>query len=163
METLSPEVIEDFATAAHLANANLRFAPPARNLSPADRAEILAVLAEDPDEVISTERGRRLLSDSPRNFRGSAEARKRRSHNFSPTPPKICRQTRHRRSHDPQQKLRRPNTWCPWCRISPPRSSPPYGRTGPHHFPCRRTPWKTPPTSPPIRKKFCRNSFRRTA
>lgn len=68
METLSPEVIEDLRHGRATRERKLAVCTTGANLSPADRVEILAVLAHDPDELISTKAGEGLLNDSPSIF-----------------------------------------------------------------------------------------------
>ena len=68
METLSPEVIEDLRHGRATRERKLAVCTTGANLSPADRVEILAVLAHDPDELISTKAGEGLFNDSPSIF-----------------------------------------------------------------------------------------------
>ena len=68
MESLSPEVIEDLRHGRATRERKMAVCSTGANLSPADRVEILAVLANDPDEFISTKAGDGLLSDSPSIF-----------------------------------------------------------------------------------------------
>ena len=50
METLSPEVVEDLRHGRATRERKLAVCTSGAHLEPADRAEILAVLAGDPDE-----------------------------------------------------------------------------------------------------------------
>ena len=68
METLSPEVIEDLRHGRATRERKLAVCTTGANLSPADRVEILAVLAHDPDDLISTKAGEGLINDSPSIF-----------------------------------------------------------------------------------------------
>ena len=64
METLSPEVIADLRHGRATRERKLAVCTTGANLSPADRVEILAVLAHDPDDLISEKAGEGLLNDS---------------------------------------------------------------------------------------------------
>lgn len=68
METLSPEVIEDLRHGRATRERKLAVCTTGANLSPADRVEILAVLAHDSDDLISEKAGEGLLNDSPSIF-----------------------------------------------------------------------------------------------
>ena len=68
METLSPEVIADLRHGRATRERKLAVCTTGANLSPADRVEILAVLAHDPDDLISEKAGEGLLNDSPSIF-----------------------------------------------------------------------------------------------
>lgn len=68
METLSPEVVEDLRHGRATRERKLAVCTSGAHLLPADRAEILAVLAGDPDEMISTRAGDAILSLPPEAF-----------------------------------------------------------------------------------------------
>lgn len=68
METLSPEVIEDLRHDRAPRERKLAVCSGGAHLSPADRAEILTVLANDPDEVVGTRAQDVLLSQSAESF-----------------------------------------------------------------------------------------------
>ncbi len=68
METLSPGVIEDLRHGRATRERKLAVCTTGANLSPADRVEILAVLAHDSDDLISTKAGEGLINDSPSIF-----------------------------------------------------------------------------------------------
>ena len=68
METLSPEIIEDLRHGRATRERKLAVCTTGANLSPADRVEILAVLANDPDELISDKATSGLINDSPEIF-----------------------------------------------------------------------------------------------
>jgi hypothetical protein len=68
VETLSPEVIADLRHGRATRERKLAVCTTGANLSPADRVEILAVLAHDPDDLISEKAGEGLLNDSPSIF-----------------------------------------------------------------------------------------------
>ena len=74
METLSPEVLDDLRHGRAPRERKIAVCTTGAHLPPADRAEILCVLAEDPDEMISTRAQEALLSISPEVF---VEAAKR--------------------------------------------------------------------------------------
>ncbi len=65
METLSPEVIEDLRHGRATRERKLAVCTTGAHLPPVDRAEILAVLAHDPDELISVKACEGLANDSP--------------------------------------------------------------------------------------------------
>lgn len=62
MEPLSPEVIEDLRHDRATRERKIAVCAGGAHLAPADRAEILAVLANDPDEVVSSRAQDALLS-----------------------------------------------------------------------------------------------------
>lgn len=64
METLSPEVLEDLRHGRAPRERKLAVCSTGAHMAPQDRAEILAVLANDQDEVISTRAQDALLSYS---------------------------------------------------------------------------------------------------
>ena len=68
METLSPEVVEDLRHGRATRERKLAICTGGAHLTPADRAEILAVLAGDPDEMISTRASDAILSMAPEAF-----------------------------------------------------------------------------------------------
>ncbi|MGA2812184.1 MAG: hypothetical protein ABSG16_12340 [Candidatus Acidiferrum sp.] len=68
METLSPEVIEDLRHARAARERKLAVCSSGAHLGPADRAEILAVLASDADEMVATRAQEALLSQPIENF-----------------------------------------------------------------------------------------------
>jgi hypothetical protein len=68
VETLSPEVVEDLRHGRATRERKLAVCTSGAHLLPADRAEILAVLAGDPDEMISTRAGDAILSVPPEAF-----------------------------------------------------------------------------------------------
>ena len=76
METLSPEVLEDLRHGRAPRERKIAVCTTGAHLPPADRAEILCVLAEDPDEMIHTRAQEALLSVAPEVF---VEAAKRES------------------------------------------------------------------------------------
>ena len=68
METLSPEVVEDLRHGRATRERKLAVCTGGAHLEPADRAEILAVLAGDPDEMIATRAGEAILSVTTESF-----------------------------------------------------------------------------------------------
>jgi hypothetical protein len=68
VETLSPEVIEDLRHARAARERKLAVCSSGAHLGPADRAEILAVLASDADEMVATRAQEALLSQPIENF-----------------------------------------------------------------------------------------------
>jgi hypothetical protein len=68
VETLSPEVVEDLRHGRATRERKLAVCTSGAHLLPADRAEILAVLAGDSDEMISTRAGDAILSVPPEAF-----------------------------------------------------------------------------------------------
>lgn len=68
METLSPEVVEDLRHGRATRERKLAICTGAAHLTPADRAEILAVLSNDPDEMIATRASDATLSLAPEAF-----------------------------------------------------------------------------------------------
>jgi len=74
VETLSPEVLDDLRHGRAPRERKIAVCTTGAHLPAADRAEILCVLAEDPDEVIATRAQEALLAISPEVF---VEAAKR--------------------------------------------------------------------------------------
>ena len=74
METLSPEVLDQLRHGRAPRERKIAVCTAGAHLSAADRAEILCVLSEDPDEIISTRAQEALLSVAPEVF---VEAAKR--------------------------------------------------------------------------------------
>jgi len=68
VEPLSPEVIEDLRHGRAPRERKLAVCSGGAHLSPADRAEILAVLAGDADEMVSERAGEALLSQPVESF-----------------------------------------------------------------------------------------------
>lgn len=68
METLSPEVIEALRHGRATLERKMAVCSTGAHLTTADRAEILAVLAHDPDELISTKAFDALASFTPEMF-----------------------------------------------------------------------------------------------
>lgn len=68
METLSPEVIRDLRQDRATRERKLAVCSGGAHLSPADRAEILVVLANDPDEMVATRAQEALVSLSHEAF-----------------------------------------------------------------------------------------------
>jgi hypothetical protein len=68
VETLSPEVVEDLRRGRATRERKLAVCTGGAHLEPADRAEILAVLAGDPDEMIATRAGEAILSVTTESF-----------------------------------------------------------------------------------------------
>ena len=68
METLSPEVVDELRHGRAPRERKIAVCTPGAHLAPADRAEILCVLSEDPDEMISTRAQEALLSIAPEVF-----------------------------------------------------------------------------------------------
>ncbi|HWY45721.1 MAG TPA: hypothetical protein VNX66_19675 [Candidatus Sulfotelmatobacter sp.] len=68
MESLSPEVIDDLKHSRATRERKLAVCSGGAHLSAADRAEVLAVLAHDPDEMVATRAQEALLSISPEAF-----------------------------------------------------------------------------------------------
>lgn len=68
METLSPEVVEDLRHGRATRERKLAICTGGAHLTPSDRAEILAVLAGDADEMISTRASDAILSIAPEAF-----------------------------------------------------------------------------------------------
>jgi hypothetical protein len=68
VETLSPEVIEDLRHDRAARERKLAVCSTGANLGPADRAEILAVLAHDPDEMVATRAQEALIAQPLENF-----------------------------------------------------------------------------------------------
>jgi hypothetical protein len=68
VESLSPEIIEELRRGRATRERKMAVCTTGANLSPADRVEILAVLAYDPDEFISTKASEGLFNDSPSIF-----------------------------------------------------------------------------------------------
>jgi hypothetical protein len=65
VETLSPEVIEDLRHGRAPRERKLAVCTTGAHLPPVERAEILAVLAHDHDELVSTKACEALANDSP--------------------------------------------------------------------------------------------------
>ncbi len=80
MEPLSPEVIEDLRAGRAPRERKIAVCAGGAHLSPADRAEILAVLAGDADEMVSGRAQEAILSLSPETF---VEALKREKANHA--------------------------------------------------------------------------------
>lgn len=76
METLSPEVLEDLRHDRAPRERKIAVCTGGAHLAPADRAEILAVLAGDPDEMVSSRAQDAILSLPTESF---VEALKRES------------------------------------------------------------------------------------
>ncbi|HUL34557.1 MAG TPA: hypothetical protein VL128_11775 [Candidatus Eisenbacteria bacterium] len=74
METLSPEVLDDLRHGRAPRERKIAVCSSGAHLPPADRAEVLSVLAEDSDEMISSRAQEALLSVVPEIF---VEAAKR--------------------------------------------------------------------------------------
>lgn len=68
MESLSPEVIDELKHSRATRERKLAVCSGGAHLSAADRAEVLAVLAHDPDEMVATRAQEALLSISPEAF-----------------------------------------------------------------------------------------------
>ncbi len=62
METLSPEVLEDLRHGRATRERKIAVCTGGAHLAPTDRAEILAVLAHDPDEIVSDRAQAAILS-----------------------------------------------------------------------------------------------------
>ena len=68
METLSPEIIDDLRHGRATRERKLAVCTGGAHLSPVDRAEVLAVLAADPDEMVAERAHGALLSQPPESF-----------------------------------------------------------------------------------------------
>jgi len=68
VETLSPEVVEDLRHGRATRERKLAVCTSGAHLLPVDRAEILAVLSADPDEMIATRASDAVLSVAPEAF-----------------------------------------------------------------------------------------------
>jgi len=68
VESLSPEVIDELKHSRATRERKLAVCSGGAHLSAADRAEVLAVLAHDPDEMVATRAQEALLSISPEAF-----------------------------------------------------------------------------------------------
>ena len=68
MESLSPEVIEDLKHSRATRERKLAVCSGAAHMNPADRAEVLAALAHDADEMVATRAQEALLSIPPEVF-----------------------------------------------------------------------------------------------
>ena len=68
MEALSPEVVQDLRHGRATRERKLAVCTGGAHLTPADRAEILTVLAGDPDEVVATRASDAILSVAPEAF-----------------------------------------------------------------------------------------------
>jgi len=68
VETLAPEVLEELRHGRAPRERKIAVCSTGAHIPPVDRAEILAVLSHDPDEVISTRAQEALLSVAPETF-----------------------------------------------------------------------------------------------
>ena len=68
METLSPEILEDLRHGRALRERKLAVCSSGAHLGVEDRVEILAVLAQDADEMVAAKAGEALLMDPPEVF-----------------------------------------------------------------------------------------------
>lgn len=68
METLSPEVLEDLRHGRATRERKIAVCTGGAHLAPAERAEILAVLAGDADEMVATRAQDAILSQTPESF-----------------------------------------------------------------------------------------------
>lgn len=68
MEALSPEIVEDLRAGRALRERKIAVCAGGAHLSPVDRAEILAVLASDADEVVSERAQQAILSHPIESF-----------------------------------------------------------------------------------------------
>jgi hypothetical protein len=68
VETLSPEVLEDLRHGRAPRERKLAVCSTGAHIPPVDRVEILAVLAQDGDELVSSRAQAALLSDAPELF-----------------------------------------------------------------------------------------------
>jgi len=68
LEALSPEVVQDLRHGRATRERKLAVCTGGAHLTPADRAEILTVLAGDPDEVVATRASDAILSVAPEAF-----------------------------------------------------------------------------------------------
>lgn len=68
METLSPEVLEDLRAGRAPRERKIAVCSGGAHLAPVDRAEILAVLAGDPDEMVADRAQDAILSQSTESF-----------------------------------------------------------------------------------------------
>lgn len=68
METLAPEILEELRHGRAPRERKIAVCSTGAHIPPVDRAEILAVLAHDPDEMISTRAQEALLSVAPETF-----------------------------------------------------------------------------------------------
>ena len=68
METLSPEILEDLRHGRATRERKIAVCTGGAHLAPADRAEILAILAGDADEMVSTRAQDAILSLPPEAF-----------------------------------------------------------------------------------------------
>ena len=82
METLSPEVVEDLRHGRATRERKLAVCTGGAHLEPTDRAEILAVLAGDPDEMIANRASEAILSVPAEFFCAGYQARKRFASSF---------------------------------------------------------------------------------
>ncbi len=73
METLSPEVLDDLRHGRAPRERKIAVCTTGAHLPASDRAEILCVLAEDPDEMISTRAQEALISVAPEVFLEAAK------------------------------------------------------------------------------------------
>ncbi len=68
METLSPEILDDLRHGRALRERKLAVCSSGAHLAVEDRVEILAVLAQDADELVAAKAGEALLMDPPEVF-----------------------------------------------------------------------------------------------
>lgn len=68
METLSPEILDDLRHGRARRERKLAVCSSGAHLAVEDRVEILAVLAQDPDELVAAKAGEALLMDPPEVF-----------------------------------------------------------------------------------------------
>jgi hypothetical protein len=68
VETLSPEILDDLRHGRAKRERKLAVCSFGAHIPPEDRAEILAVLAQDPDELVAAKAGEALLMDPPEVF-----------------------------------------------------------------------------------------------
>jgi hypothetical protein len=68
VETLSPEILEDLRHGRATRERKIAVCTGGAHLAPADRAEILAVLAHDPDEMVSSRAQDAMLSQPLESF-----------------------------------------------------------------------------------------------
>ncbi len=68
METLSPEVLEDLRNGRATRERKIAVCTSGAHLAPADRAEILAVLAHDADEMVASRAQDAMLSQPVESF-----------------------------------------------------------------------------------------------
>src|SRR5260370_37871730 len=68
VEPLSPEVLEDLRNGRATRERKMAVCTGGAHLAPADRAEILAVLAHDPDEMVASRAQDAMLSQPVESF-----------------------------------------------------------------------------------------------